>query len=153
VEDISNINVYHPRTPKSSPLWSLLNSHYERFQQSYVERFEKSYGFFRYVIDDSVYEYLRCGDLKEGFARVRCPDCEHEYLLSFSCKGRWFCPSCHAKKVIHFGELLKWRHSGFSMNNGLRISRDYEKGRESVAQYILRNPFSVEKSLRLDSAR
>ncbi|MCK4604260.1 MAG: transposase zinc-binding domain-containing protein, partial [Deltaproteobacteria bacterium] len=44
--------------------------------------------------------------MKEGFARVRCtnPDCRHEYLLAFSCKGRWFCPSCHSKKVIKFGE-------------------------------------------------
>ncbi|NOR50751.1 MAG: hypothetical protein GQ530_06945 [Desulfuromonadales bacterium] len=31
--------------------------------------------------------------------------CCHEYLFSFSCKGRWFCPSCHAKKVLQFGEL------------------------------------------------
>jgi hypothetical protein len=38
---------------------------------------------------------------------VRCPDCCHEYLLSFSCKGRWFCPSCHAKKVVQFGDLLR----------------------------------------------
>ncbi len=25
-----------------------------------------------------------------------CPDCHHEFLLAFSCRGRWFCPSCHA---------------------------------------------------------
>ncbi|MCP4263429.1 MAG: IS91 family transposase, partial [Planctomycetes bacterium] len=59
------------------------------------------------MIGEVVREYLRSGDLKEGFARVRCPDCGHEYLLAFSCKGRWFCPCCHAKKVIQFGELLK----------------------------------------------
>ena len=51
--------------------------------------------------------FLRCGDLKQGFARVRCPDCRHEYLLVFSCRGRWFCPSCHAKIVIQFGKRLK----------------------------------------------
>jgi hypothetical protein len=27
-------------------------------------------------------------------------------LLAFSCKGRWFCPSCHQKKVQLFGALL-----------------------------------------------
>ncbi len=32
--------------------------------------------------------------------------CKHEYLLAFSCKGRWFCPSCHQKKVQLFGALL-----------------------------------------------
>jgi len=42
-------------------------------------------------------------------------------------------------------KLLKWRHSGFNIDNGMRISRDDEKGRESVAQYILRNPFSLDK--------
>jgi hypothetical protein len=27
--------------------------------------------------------------------------------LAFSCKGRWFCPSCHQKKVLLFGEFIK----------------------------------------------
>ena len=51
--------------------------------------------------------YLKCGDLAEGFARVRCLECHHEYLLAFSCRGRWFCPSCHDKKVVQFGLHLK----------------------------------------------
>lgn len=59
------------------------------------------------MVGDVVADYLKCGDLREGFARIRCPDCRHEQLLSFSCRGRWFCPSCHAKKVIQFGELLR----------------------------------------------
>ena len=67
----------------------------------------KAYGYRRAVVDDVVRDYLKCGDLREGFTRVRCPDCRHEYLLTFSCKGRWFCPSCHAKKAIQFGELLR----------------------------------------------
>ncbi|MBU1566750.1 MAG: transposase zinc-binding domain-containing protein, partial [Proteobacteria bacterium] len=46
-------------------------------------------------------------DLEQGFARVRCPDCHHEYLLAFSCRGRWFCPSCHSKKVVQFGSHLQ----------------------------------------------
>ena len=29
-----------------------------------------------------------------------------QYLLAFSCKGRWFCPSCHQKKAQLFGALL-----------------------------------------------
>lgn len=31
----------------------------------------------------------------------------HEYKCSVSCKCRWFCPSCHAKKVVQFGESLR----------------------------------------------
>ncbi len=53
-----------------------------------------------------IYRYLDCGDLHNGFARVKCKDCGHEYLLAFSCKRRHFCPSCHQKRVIEFGEWL-----------------------------------------------
>jgi hypothetical protein len=98
--------IYHPRDPTKSPLWNIPHNNYEEFKANYDESYEKQYGFFRPVIDEVVHDYLKCGDLKEGFARVRCtnPDCRNEYLLAFSCKGRWFCPSCHSKKVIKFGE-------------------------------------------------
>ena len=38
--------------------------------------------------------FLDCGDLKKGFARVRCPQCRHEMFVAFSCRGRCVCPSC-----------------------------------------------------------
>ena len=53
-----------------------------------------------------IYKYLDCGDLHQGFARVKCEECHHEYLLPFSCKRRYFCPSCHQKRVVEFGEFL-----------------------------------------------
>lgn len=273
-----SVAVYHPREPKSSPLWHLLHEHFDDFQMQYGERFNKDYGFPRPVVPEVVRGFLKCGDLQEGFARVRCPDCRHEYLLAFSCRGRWFCPSCHAKKVVQFGmhlrtnllhpvphrqyvfslpiilrtffkydrkllgklcqcinksllrffrtatglkegslgavmaiqtfgdyarwhphvhvlladglfrdngvfwvmpeidikplaemyrasvlkmlrkegkiddalirKLLTWRHnSGFSVHNGVRLARSDEAGREALAQYIIRNPFSVKKIL------
>ncbi|MFH1081440.1 MAG: transposase [Pseudomonadota bacterium] len=37
---------------------------------------------------------------------MKCKDCSHEYLLAFSCKRRHFCPSCHQKRVVEFGEWL-----------------------------------------------
>ncbi len=41
-------------------------------------------------------------------------------------------------------KLLAWRHnSGFSLHNGVRLARDDEVGQEALAQYIVRNPFSV----------
>jgi hypothetical protein len=49
---------------------------------------------------------LDCGVLENVFARVRCDDRGHEYLLPFSCKRRHFCPSCHQKQVVEFGEWL-----------------------------------------------
>jgi len=42
-------------------------------------------------------------------------------------------------------KLMGWKHSGFSVDNGVRISEKDEKGRESVVQYIMRNVFSEGK--------
>ena len=61
-----NPALYHPRNPESSPLWNLFNTHYDNFEQTYEEQFEKHYGFFRPVIGEVVRDYLKCGDLKEG---------------------------------------------------------------------------------------
>ena len=136
MEDITYKRMlYHPRKPQESPLWRLLDNHYEGFENCYEESFEKKYGFFRPATREVVYGYLRCGDLREGFARVRCPDCREEFLLAFSCKGRWFCPSCHSKKVIQFGEHLRdnilypipHRQYVFSIPIMLRIYFKYDR--------------------------
>jgi hypothetical protein len=103
----SQAKIYHPRNPQQSPLWQLLNAHFAEFESSYDRRFARDYGFYRAVVPHVVNNYLECGDLHVGFARVRCPDCHYEYLLAFSCRGRWFCPSCHSKKVIQFAHHLK----------------------------------------------
>ncbi|MGH8252059.1 MAG: transposase [Steroidobacteraceae bacterium] len=43
--------------------------------------------------------YLECGLLACGFARVRCGDCGHDFLVAFSCKGRGLCPSCTTRRM------------------------------------------------------
>lgn len=64
--------VYRPRRPRETAFYRLVEEHFERFEQIYPERYEDRYGFFRPVIRETVYKYLGCGDLKQGFARVRC---------------------------------------------------------------------------------
>ncbi|WP_456297565.1 transposase zinc-binding domain-containing protein [Desulforapulum autotrophicum] len=64
------------------------------------------YGFWRTYVMTVIFKYLDCGDLHMGFARVRCEECGHEYLLAFSCKRRQFCPSCHQKRVVEYSEWL-----------------------------------------------
>jgi hypothetical protein len=98
--------VYRPRRPRETAFYRLVEEHYERFEQAYPERYEDRYGYFRSVIRETVYKYLGCGDLKQGFARVRCRDCGHEYLLAYSCKRRYFCTSCHTKRAVAFAEWL-----------------------------------------------
>jgi anaerobic ribonucleoside-triphosphate reductase len=47
-------------------------------------------------------EYLNCGILAHGTARVYCDDCKHSLLIAFSCKRRGVCPSCGAKRAVKF---------------------------------------------------
>ncbi len=52
----------------------------------------------RPVVQEVVERYLDCANPMCGFARVHCPDCGCERLVTFSCKTRHFCPSCHARR-------------------------------------------------------
>jgi len=45
-------------------------------------------------VEQEFRDFLTCGVLAHGFARLRCGDCAFERLVPFSCKGRGFCPSC-----------------------------------------------------------
>ncbi|MFC1799748.1 transposase [Candidatus Eisenbacteria bacterium] len=64
----------------------------------YDSLFQRRYGYLRPVVREVVERYLDCANPMCGFARIRCPECTSEYLLTFSCKTRHFCPSCHAKR-------------------------------------------------------
>jgi len=93
------MQVYRARNPKKSPLWQCVHRHYDEFEGVYPEQYQPRFGRLRPIIPEVVHKFLECGDLARGFARIRCDHCEHEYLLAFSCKSRWFCPSCHQKNV------------------------------------------------------
>ena len=97
---VEPLTLYRPRNPQASDLWRLLDQHFDTFQQVYDERFAARYGFWRSIVERSVRAFLKCGDLHEGFARVRCPDCHHEMFVAFSCKQRCTCPSCHQKRAL-----------------------------------------------------
>jgi len=120
---------YRRRKPQYDPYYQCIEDSYEEFKRSYERNFSQKYGYLRSHIEKVIYQYLDCGILHNGFARVKCRDCNHEYLLAFSCKRRHFCPSCHAKRCVEFGEWLcgnilkkvPHRHFVFSIPKILRI--------------------------------
>jgi hypothetical protein len=61
-------------------------------------------------IRKEVEQYLACGDVRRGFALLRCDGCRGTELLAFSCKQRGLCPSCGARRshqtAAHLGEVL-----------------------------------------------
>ena len=91
---------YHPRQPQETPFYQLVERFYPQFKAVYEERYQERYGFWRPAVSTAVEKFLECGDLQQGFARVRCPDCGHEFFVAFSCRGRCFCPSCHQKRAL-----------------------------------------------------
>ncbi len=99
-------NIYRPRDHTSTPFFPLVRDYFELFERVYPQRFERHYGFWRPVVRSSINKFLKCGDLKEGFARVRCPDCGSEYFVAFSCRQRCCCPSCDQKRALLLGHRL-----------------------------------------------
>jgi hypothetical protein len=81
---------YRPRHPQDSDYYHCVEDYFETLVRDYDEHFSRDYGFWRPYIEKVIYRYLDCGDLSHGFARVKCKDCGHEYLLAFSCKRRHF---------------------------------------------------------------
>ena len=47
----------------------MLNNQYYDFELNYADHCVRKYGYPRKVVSDLVYDYLKCGDLREGFAR------------------------------------------------------------------------------------
>jgi len=119
---------YRRRKPQYTPYYQCIEDYYEEFKRTYEKRFSQKYGYLRSHIEKVIYQYLDCGILHNGFARIRCGRCGHENILAFSCKRRHFCPSCHAKRCVEFGEFLctnilkkvPHRHFVFSMPKILR---------------------------------
>ncbi|MBI5908935.1 MAG: transposase zinc-binding domain-containing protein [Betaproteobacteria bacterium] len=68
----------------------------------------RSEGRLQRLLEERVIDrFLKCGDPHHGFARIYCPKCRHDYLLAFSCKARYLCPSCHQKRVLAYGDWVE----------------------------------------------
>ena len=91
--------VYRPRRPRASALYQCTFRH--------APELRADGGFGRRVEENVVGRFLECGDPQRGFARIYCDRCRHGFILAFSCKARYFCPSCHQKRVLAYGEWVE----------------------------------------------
>jgi hypothetical protein len=85
--------VYRPRKPAASALY---HDHFETFRARAADLCDGE-GLPAFV--EEFRDFLRCGWLAGGFARLRCSQCRSERLVAFSCKGRGFCPSCGGRRM------------------------------------------------------
>jgi hypothetical protein len=89
---------YRRRHPEQTALYQLVQQHLETYLALAGEDDGDGQRVPAYVVRE-FRRYLECGILAYGFARARCPDCGHDFLVAFSCKGRGLCPSCNARRM------------------------------------------------------
>ncbi|MEK7730950.1 MAG: transposase zinc-binding domain-containing protein, partial [Planctomycetota bacterium] len=95
----SAAGVYRPRKPRATALYQCAARH--------APELKAGGRFGRHVEANVIERFLACGDPQHGFARIYCDRCRHTCILVFSCKARYFCPSCHQKRVLAYGEWVE----------------------------------------------
>jgi hypothetical protein len=80
--------------------------HFTALERVHEVRFEPTHGPLRGAARAAVGRFLDCGLPEHGFARVRCGTWRAEFLVAFRCKGRHFCPSCHARRLAEWSLWL-----------------------------------------------
>ncbi len=91
------VATYQPRNAEGTVLHRVVRENLETFLREAAERSDGG-GLPRFV-EREFREFLTCGALGRGFARVRCETCAFERLVAFSCKGRGWCPSCGGRRM------------------------------------------------------
>jgi len=78
--------------------------------------------------------YLDCGILACGFAHLKCERCGERRVVSFSCKGRGFCPSCMGRRMCQTAANL--------------VERTLPE--EPLRQWVFTVPFEIRHRLAYD---
>ena len=89
--------VYEPRSPAGTVLHRVVRTHLDRFLAETAAASDGA-GVPRFI-EREFRDFLGCGVLARGFARVRCDACRFERLVPFSCKARAVCPSCGGRRM------------------------------------------------------
>lgn len=91
--------VYRRRQPERTVLYRVMQENLETWLAR-REAAEAESGGVPAWVEGELRRYLECGILAHGFARARCAECGHDFLVAFSCKGRGVCPSCNARRMV-----------------------------------------------------
>jgi hypothetical protein len=95
---------YRPRDAEHAVLYRVIDAHLEAFLETATRHAGGSP--LPEFVEQEFRDFLTCGVLAHGFARLRCTDCAVERLVPFSCKGRGFCPSCGGRRMTESAARL-----------------------------------------------
>jgi len=95
---------YRPRDAEHAVLYRVIDENLDAFLET--ARRHADAAPLPAFVEQEFREFLTCGVLAHGFARLRCTDCALERLVPFSCKGRGFCPSCGGRRMTESAARL-----------------------------------------------
>ena len=113
-------------------------------------------------VKKEVHKMLGCGRIENGFTVYKCPSCENEVLVPFTCKSR-FCTSCGKLYRDKWAEKLEsmlincpHRHIVFTIPRELRIyfrkDRTLLKDLSDTAALVLKETiYEMNKSQRFET--
>jgi len=138
---------YNPRHPERTLLYRTVAEHFETWLDlASAGQFDGQGDHHTPApyVEKAFRKYLECGIFAHGFARARCDDCGHDYLVAFSCKGRGVCPSCNTRRMAeaaahltdHVFPRLPVRQWVLSVPKRLRYYLQRDKGALNAALRI-----------------
>jgi hypothetical protein len=90
--------LYRRRQPERTLLYRTVQTHLATWLERSADT--RQGGFAPAHVEREFRRYLECGILAHGFARARCAECGHDFLIAYSCKGRGVCPACNARRMV-----------------------------------------------------
>ena len=143
---------YRARRPADTPLYRAVQNHLETFLALCHDDWEEER--VSPHAERELRRFLECGILAYGFARARCDDCGHDFLIAFSCKGRGICPSCNTRRMAetaahlidHVLPRVPMRQWVLSLPKRLRYSLQHDREALNSALRIFLD--AVERHLR-----
>ncbi|MBL8485910.1 MAG: transposase zinc-binding domain-containing protein [Rhodocyclaceae bacterium] len=142
--------VYHRRRPERTLLYRLVQTHLA----TWLALHDDGQGRSAPALSEREFRrYLDCGILAHGFARARCADCGHDFIVAYSCKGRGICPCCTTRRmaetaahlVDHVFPRLPVRQWVLSLPKRLRYHLDDAELQDAVLHSFLH---AIERCLR-----
>ncbi|MGH7393892.1 MAG: transposase zinc-binding domain-containing protein, partial [Candidatus Rokuibacteriota bacterium] len=99
-----SVGDYRLRDAEHAVLYRVIDEHLDAFLET-TRRHADGVPLPAFV-EQEFRDFLTCGVLAHGFARLRCTDCALARLVPFSCKGRGFCPNCGGRRMTECAARL-----------------------------------------------
>ena len=108
----SLVAIYERRTPESTLLYKVLQTHWRTFESELNADSLCDVGGLRSFVRSEFESFLRCGITAHGFVRVRCNDCADSFSMQSGMRlvcvsqawGRW--------RLHHYGAWWPRDHAG-----------------------------------------